>query len=339
MTCSDTSAHALYDLIGAHRITAVIYVTARLRIADFLADGPLTPRELATKSGADEQSLRRLLRALVTISVCRQHGSEQFALSEMGAHLAGNAMHSLKAWAIFEGEALWRSWGGLLDSVCTGKTLAQLVGEESSFELMKQNPQAVETFNAAMADLTRLVTPDVLSAYDFSGIIRIIDVGGGSGELLASILKAYPSVSGAVLDLPRCAERARQHLSNSGVADRGAFIAGNFFDAIPHGADAIIMKSTIHNWDDNWSTRILENCRKALPKSGKLILVERLMPETPEVDAKDRANALSDLNMLRGPGGAERTEPEYRKLLVKNGFAITSVSPAGRFSVIEAIAS
>src|SRR5687768_9191412 len=171
-----------------------------------------------------------------------------------------------------------------------------------------------------MADLTRLVTPDILSAYDFGRISHLMDVGGGSGELIGAVAKQYPRLRGTVLDLPRCAAAtANDHFQRMGVSDRASFLAGDFFKMVPAIADAIILKSVIHDWDDARSGAILKNCRQALPGHGTLLLVERIMPDSPTVRDEDKAHAMSDLNMLRGPGGLERTEKEYRHLLNENG--------------------
>ena len=333
---SDPAATALLDLIGSQRITAVIHAAARLGLADLLAEGPQTVRQLAERSGVHEPSLRRLLRALVSVGVCARSGTDRFELTPLGAPLAASAPQSLKAVALFEGELLWHSWGALVESIRSGKTSAELAGLENSFDLMGRNPEAVATFNAAMVAFTRAIVPDVLAAYDFRGVTRLIDVGGGYGELLGAILQTHPSMHGAIFDLPRCAEGARTHLADVGVGERAEFIAGSFFESVPGGADAVIMKSILHDWNDQRCTVILTNCRRALPRHGRLLLVERLMPEEPEVKAEHRSVTLSDLNMLRGPGGCERTEGEYRTLLDASGFRMTRVLPAGRSHVIEA---
>ena len=231
------------------------------------------------------------------------------------------------------------SWGGLIDSVHSGKTRAELAGVASSFDLMARDPHLVGTFNAAMRDLTRLTLPGVLAAYDFSGLSRLIDVGGGTGELLTAILLAYPALRGAVFDQAACAAGAIKRFHDAGINGRAEFIAGDFFKSIPGGADAFILKSTIHDWNDERGALILANCRKALTADGKLILVERIMPEAPADDADHRSSALSDLNMLRGPGGHERTAQEYGALLDAAGFRVARIIPAGRFSLIEALAA
>ncbi|MEX0853429.1 MAG: methyltransferase, partial [Bauldia sp.] len=176
---SDRAADALFALITAQRTTAAIYVAARLGVADLMAEGITTTAAIARRTGADRRSLARLLLALVTIGVCRQVGKHRFELTAVGAHLAGNAAPSLKSYALFEGGMLWRSWGGLIDSVRTGQTEAELAGAGSRFEQLGRRPEAVRTFNEAMASMTQLAIPGVLAACDFSGIGRLIDVGGG----------------------------------------------------------------------------------------------------------------------------------------------------------------
>jgi hypothetical protein len=329
-------ALGLWRLIQSHRVTAVVYVAAKLGIAELLREGPLSVNELANLTGADEHALGRLLVALSTIGICAPTGGDRYSLTEMGASLDGTAEQSFKAWAIFEGQRLCSQWNGMLDSIMTGKTAAQLQGVSNSFDLMASNPETVSMFNAAMVDVTRFVTPDILSAYDFAGVTHLMDVGGGSGELVGAIARQYPHIRGTVFDLPRCAESATSHLDRMGVSGRTKFVPGDFFETVPTGADAIIMKSIIHDWNDERGLKILGNCRRALPENGRLLLVERIIPEFPRVSEEDREQAMSDLNMLRGPGGLERTEKKYGRLLHDAGFQQLTIRPAGVFSVIEA---
>jgi hypothetical protein len=333
---SQGSALRIFDLIQSHRVTAVIYVAARLGIAELLRDGPRPLCELAKATGADERALGRLLVALSTIGLCSRTGENAYALTEVGACLDGEAAQSFKGWAIFEAELLSKTWSGMLETVMTGKTSAELQGFASSFEMMGRTPELVDKFNLAMTELTRLVTPDILRSYDFSGISHLMDVGGGCGELLGAIAQQNRKLRGTVFDLPRCGEAAGRHLQQIGVSDRVEFVAGDFFKSVPAVADAIVLKSIIHDWNDARSISILCNCRHALPDGGKLLLVERLMPETPGTADDDKAHAMSDLNMMRGPGGCERTKGQYRELLEQSGFALAAVHPAGRFNVIEA---
>jgi hypothetical protein len=333
---SSAAALKLFDLIQSHRVTAVIYVAAELGIAELLRNGGQSLSELAEATGADRHALGRLLIALSTVGLCSRIGEDRYALTEIGAALDGSAEKSFKAWAIFEGDMLFKSWHGMLESVMTGKTAAQLLGVGSSFDLMARTPANVGLFNAAMADLTRFVTPNILGAYDFSRIKHLMDVGGGSGELIGAVAREYPHIQATVFDLPRCTEAANHHLQRVGVSGRVRFVSGDFFEDVPKLADAIILKSVVHDWNDERSSVILGNCRRALPENATLLLVERIMPASPGTGVEDRAHALSDLNMLRGPGGCERTEQQYRQLLNGSGFHLSAVYPAGRFSLIEA---
>jgi ubiquinone/menaquinone biosynthesis C-methylase UbiE len=325
----------LSDLVQSHRVTAVIYVAARLGLAELLRDGPRTVEELASRTHTDRDALARLLVALSTVGICSRVGEGRYLLTELGSGLDGAAERSFKNWVIFEGYMLARRWDGLLDSIMSGKTAAQLQEVDDNFDLMARTPEHVRIFNEAMTDLTRLVTHDLLKAYDFGTISHLMDVGGGSGELMGAVARAYSTIRGTVFDLPRCANAANQHFERLGISDRVGFVAGDFFQSVHATGDAIILKSIIHDWDDERGCIILKNCRQALPPDGRLLLVERSMPESPGTDDADRSCAMSDLNMLRGPGGRERTEREYYRLLTESGFRPTAVHRAGRFNLIE----
>jgi O-methyltransferase domain len=334
-----SAAINLLDLIQSHRITAIIYVAAKLGIVELLRDGPRPLDHLVSATGSHPDALQRLMTALSTVGICARIDSGSYSVTELGCALDRSSDQSFKAWAIFEGEMLSKSWFDMTETIMTGKTAAQLQGFNNSFELMSRSPENIAVFNAAMADLTRLVTPDVLDAFDFSQISHLMDVGGGSGELIGAVARRYPRIRGTVFDLPRCKDTAQEYLERIDVGDRAQFVAGNFFESIPSFADGIILKSVIHDWDDEDSSVILRNCHQALPKNGTLLLVERMMPETPTTNDVDKAHALSDLNMLRGPGGLERTERQYRLLLEQSGFCQASLRSAGRFGVIEARAN
>jgi hypothetical protein len=336
---SASPAIALIDLLSGHRVTAVIYVAAQLGIADLLYDGPQTTDNLARLTDTHEPSLRRLMRALCAVGICQETTEDLFALLELGTYLTTKSERSLKPWARVEGDMLRNDWDQLIESIRTGKTASQLAGHgPERFEEMAKSNQA-ELFNEGMISVSRMQVPALLASYDFSGISTLMDVGGGLGGLICGVLKKYPSMRGILFDLPHCEEAATRNLTESGLADRCQFVAGSFFESVPNGADAIVMKSIIHDWNDERCLRILNNCRRALKVGARLLVVDRVMPRKLEPTADDLAAALMDLNMLRGPGGLERTEEEHRNLLTKGGFQITRVVPAGRSSVIEAHAT
>ncbi|MBR0827417.1 methyltransferase [Bradyrhizobium manausense] len=327
---------SVYELVQSHRITAVIYTAAMLNLAEAIGGETKSVDELANLVSADESALRRLLIALTTLGLCRQAEQDRFAMTDLGRQLDRDGDPSFKDWIIFEGEMLMQSWSGLLDSIRTGKTAAQLRGDGDDRYTAASNPPGwTRQFNAAMVSLTRSIVPKIIAAHDFAAARIVMDVGGGTGELIGGVLQHTPHLEGVAFDLARCEAEARAHFERLGIADRGRFVAGNFFEAIPRVADTILMKSILHNWKDDCCEIILRNCRNALPASGTLIVIERIMPERATTGAENRSCAMSDLNMLRGPGGRERTEAEYCKLAASAGFRLVGTAGIGMFSLIQ----
>ena len=333
---ADSSASVLLGLVEGHRTTAVIYVAAKLAIADLLFDGPKTAAQLAHLTDTHERSLRRFMRGLVALAICTETADGKFALTRMGSHLAVKSEWPLKAWALLEGGMMRAKWSELIESIRTGKTADALAGlGPERFQVIAKTKDA-GLFNEAMVSMTRLTIPHILTAYDFGDIPVLMDVGGGLGELMGAVLKKRSAMRGIVFDLPHCAEGARKTLSDAGVSDRCEFIGGSFFESVPSGADAIVMKSILHDWNDERCIRILHNCRCVLQRDARLIVIDRVMPEEPELNADNISVVMSDLNMLSGAQGCERTEGEFRDLLAKGGFRMECVVPAGRYAVIEA---
>jgi len=312
----------LFGFMGAQ----VINVTARLGIADALGNGARTTDELAAGTKTHAPSLHRLLRALACLGVVAEVEPRRFELTALGQPLRADAPNSMRWLAmLFCDDPVWRSWGHLEDSVRTGEVSWDKVVGTSPFEYFKTHPEQSATFNAAMAEDARNTAPMVLAAYDFASVGTLVDVGGGSGTLLATILAATPKLRGIVFDTPAGMDRAAETLARVGVADRARAVAGDFFQSVPEGGDAYILKSVIHDWDDARSRTILQSCRRAMGAGGKLLLVEPLLPpkvESPAITGM----VMSDLNMLVVAGGRERTEVEFRALLESAGFVLTSIS-------------
>jgi cyclopropane fatty-acyl-phospholipid synthase-like methyltransferase len=334
------SPNTIMDLIAGHRVTAVIHVAAKLGLADLLTDGPRTAKELARLTDTHERSLLRLMRALCALGIFSETDGSTFGLTELGFYLTAKSERSVRAWALLEGEMLRAGWGEMIESIRTGKTANELAGTspERFEEMARTNQAAAALFNEAMVSGTRMQIAALLAAYDFSGITTLMDVGGGLGELVSAIVQKYPSMQGIVFDLRHCEEAAVKNLAASGVSDRCRFIGGSFFESVPAGADAIIMKYIIHDWNDERCVQILRNCHHALKPGARLLVVDRIMPSRLEVTPDHLAVTLADLNMLRGPGGCERTEDEHRELLAKGGFRMTRIALFGRVSVIESVA-
>lgn len=328
----------LLRLVNSNWVTQAIAVAAELGIMDRLARDAATADELAAATACDPPSLRRLLRALVSLGVCEQREDGSFARSDMGSLLETDAPMSLRAYAVRYGRYQWPAWGKLLDSVRTGKCARTLLDGTVGFEHLERDAVTASIYHRAMAEVTRLIAHAVIPAYDFGAFMRIVDVGGGYGEMLAAILRAYPGTRGVLFDRPAALEGAKHYLGQAGVADRCDMIAGDFFESVPAGADGYLLKSVIHDWSDERAAAILTCCRSAMPADAKLLLVEYVMPERMQASALNRDAARSDLNMMVMLGGRERTAAEYRSLLSSAGFHVSTIVPAGlNFSVIEAI--
>jgi SAM-dependent methyltransferase len=335
-TCA-TLQDRLIDLLGGHRVTATICTAVELGVVEALSAGPKTPATVATACSAHEAATERLLIALLGLGICERAEPTKFQLSEMGARLGASSHRSLRDWALFEGRMLARSWLGLSDSIRSGKTSGDLRGAEGGrYEEFRRDPKSASLFDAAMTSMTRLVAQDVLGAYDFTAAGKVLDVGGGTGAMLIEILRAYPTATGRVLDLPRCEAGARQAIASADLALRADFLAGDFFAGLPQGFDTLVLKSVLHNWDDAQCAVLLGHCRRALGPTGRVLIVERFFAPDSDAPARLASTALSDLNMLRGPGGRERSELAYRRLATDAGLSIAGVHPAGRYGVLIA---
>ena len=331
-------ATGLISLINSVWMSRAVFVAAELQIADLLAGGPKSVDELARATDCHAPSLHRFMRALVSLALCSEREDGSFELAPLGVFLRADAPDSVRSWALWSGRYLWPLWGSLLQSVKTGQSARSLVAGVDGFDDVEQDEQAATVFNRAMLELTRLVAREVTHAYDFDEMRRIVDVGGGYGALLAAILEAYPDAHGVLYDLPHAIEGARAHLASAGLASRCELVAGSFFESVPAGADAYLLKSIVHDWDDEQSVTILRSCRRAIPPGGKLLLVERMMPERFEPSSRHRLFARLELSRFVGHGGRERTEAEFRTLLDLGGFILTRLVPTAlEFNILEGV--
>jgi len=341
VTAEETLAEVekLVGLFNNGVLSQAMSVAAELGLPDLLASGPRKPEELASAMGCHAASLHRLMRALASIDLCREHPDGSFSLTALGAVLRSDAANSLRSWAIWCGRYLWPLWGNLLHSVKTGESARKLVSGTVGYEHLANDVGAAAVFNRAVAEVTRLVGGRVVHSCDLSGLRRIVDVGGGCGELLAIILRAHPAMRGVLLELPHATEAAREYLGRAGLAERCEIVTGDCFESVPSGGDVYLLKNVIHNWNDNRSVLVLRNCRDAMTDGGKLLLVEHILPDRMEPSAAHRDIARKDLTMLVGPGGRERTALEFCNLLEAGGFRSGKIVPATlNFCVIEAVA-
>jgi hypothetical protein len=328
----------LSRLIMSTWVPQAIHTAAVLRVPDALAPGPRTSDAVAADVGAPADQVRRLLRALVVLELCTQGDDGRFALTGMGEYLRSDAPDTMRNWAVLWGRPMiWSAWGRLSDSVRTGEIAPRLLAGVGTFEWVAQDPEGAEIFNRSMQELTVRVSRAIARSYDFSGIRRVVDVGGGHGALLPAILAANQAMSGVVLDLPYCREGAEAFLREQGVADRCRFEAGDFFEAVPAGADAYLIKSVIHDWDDERSRALLARVRQAMRDDSPLLVIEVLAPERLTGSPLEGMIVGSDLNMMLMTGGKERTETEYRRLLESAGLRVTRVlATASSMSILEA---
>lgn len=264
-------------LINGFMAARVVHVAAELGIADLLASGAKSTETLASETGANIPALHRLLRALVSLGLIDEVEPGRFALNAMGEQLRTGVPDSVLNLALNSGsERAWRSWGELRHSILTGTPAFRHVFGVDLFEHLARDPKQAATFNEAMAEITRQVAKAVVTTYNFATFSKIIDVGGGNGTLIAAILDTAPKLRGIVFDSSSGTAEASDQLRARGVLERCEVIAGDFFQSVPKGGDAYILKSIIHNWDDERSAAILKNCRDAIVAAGTLLLIERV---------------------------------------------------------------
>lgn len=328
----------MIGLVTAGALSQAIAVAAELGIADLLAGGPRSAAELAGSLACHAPSLHRLLRALASVDVCVEREDGTFALTAAGSLLGSDADGGFRSYMTWWGKYRWPVWGNLLHSVQTGERAAAVSRTAIGMMELDLDPAAAATFHGAMADVSGAVASGLVHGCNWAGVENLVDVGGGHGELLATILAAHPDMQGVLFDQPHASEGARRNFARAGVGARCAIVCGDFFEAVPQGADALLLKSIIHDWNDERSAVILGNCRKALGTGGRLILVEQVMPIRFAAFQQQHA-AVQDLNMLVMLAGRERTSTEFGSLLSVAGFAVTTITPTALdYHIIEAVA-
>lgn len=329
-----TAAAQLRRLVNGYQASQAIHVCAKLGIADLLADGPRSVEELAAATGSHPASLDRLLAALAAIEITHEGEDGRFALGPLGDGLRSDQPNSIAGWAAFIGEpSYWQAWGDLLHSVQTGDNAFRHIHGTDPWTYRARHPEQSAVFDRAMTSLSRQVIAGVLAAYDFRRFATVVDVGGGNGALLAAILVAQPAMRGILFDQPHVVAGAGGLLSEMGVDDRCEVVSGSFFESVPAGGDAYLLKSILHDWEDDDCIAILRVCREAMPPGATLLALERALgPANERPDSK-----LSDLNMLVGPGGRERTAAAYAALFAAAGLRFAGETPsASGFSVFSA---
>lgn len=325
---------AMMEMIVATWTSQAITAAAELGVADALADGPLAIDELAHRVTADPDALGRLLRALIGKGVFRYRRDGRYELNSLAASLRSDAPISM-AWAAqFYGSREQRErWTLLVDSIRTGRSVVPAMHGKESFDYFAEHPAHAELFNRTMTSISELTDASVVAGYDFSAYSTIVDVGGGHGPLLAAILSAAPNSQGVLYDLSTVVSSASELLCANDVAERMYIEAGSFFDSVPSGGDAYVLKNIIHDWPDEKAAQILRNVRTAAGPHATVLLIELVIPD----HNRDFPGKWADLEMLLNLAARERTAVEYEKLLNQAGFRMTRVvQTASPLSVVEA---
>src|SRR6266571_776129 len=326
----------MLNLTIGHWVARLTYIAAKLKLADLLEDGPRTVAQLASAAGVHEPALYRVLRALASVGVFAETKGGRFKLTPLAATLQTGVPASLHGWALMINEKYtWDAWEELLYGVKTGEIPFLKAHGVLPFEYLEKHPDDLEVFGEAMTSLSRTENPTIAAAYKFSKVRTLVDVGGGHGSLLATILKANPKLRGVLFEQPSVIARAGkdQHVTAKGIAGRCMLESGDFFESVPKGGDACIMKYILHDWDDERSVKILANCRAAMNENGKVLVVDNVI--SPGNDPG--WGKLLDINMLI-IGGRERTKNEFAAIFRDAGLKLTRVVPTKcPLSIVEGV--
>ncbi|MBV9911111.1 MAG: hypothetical protein JOZ93_00975 [Sinobacteraceae bacterium] len=339
--CAEPSAddvRKLRDMYAGHHTAQALYVMAELGIADLLRSGARDSDELAESTQSHPQTLYRVLRFLAAQGILAEVAPGRFALTTLGAPLRSDVTGSLRPlFRYLLNDFHWLPWGRLLETVRTGVTPFGQVYGMTSFDYLDLHPEAAALFRQGLSRMTLTSGRAVAAAYDFSKLDTVVDVGGSEGALLAVILKHYPNLRGILFDRPAAVSTTQALLTGAGVADRCSISPGSFFEAIPAGGDAYILRHILHDWSDERCVAILRVCRATLTPDARLLIIERSVAE----DAQLPLSVLhADLEMLVMCGGQERTEAHYAELLRDAGFRLTNAIATGEeppHTIYEAI--
>ncbi|MGH3793517.1 MAG: methyltransferase [Pseudonocardiaceae bacterium] len=340
----DPARRHLVQLLFGFYPLRVMHTLVTLAVPEHLVKAPAgTVDDLAEATGTHAPSLRRLLRASAGLGLVRHGADGTVSLTDLGRLLhpdtAGSVRNLTLLWGGEEGS---RAWGRLADSIRTGEIAYEQVVGQSLFDHLAENPEQQLVFNHAMAESSRVAAGGILAVCPLGEYREILDVGGGSGSLLAVLLGAHPQLRGVLFDRPGGVADAQDVLDEAGVLDRGTVVCGDFFESVPTGADCYLMKSVLHDWDDDRCVRILVNCAAAMGPQTPLYIIEPVVPVEDTDLMAEQVMLVSDLNMLVCTGGVERSQPEFEQLLARAGLVLDRVTrcPApSNLSVIRVVRS
>ena len=327
----------MLDLITGYWVSQMVFVAARLGIADVLAKGPKTPAAVAEQVGAHAPFVHRLLRALASVGVFAETPASRFRLTPTAATLRSGMPGSLRDFALAViDDYMWDAWGDLAHGLQTGAVPFEHVHGRPIFSYLMSQPDKERTFAAAMANISGPENGAVARAYDFRRVGKLVDVGGAHGHLLATILRRHRKLRGVLYDQPQVVAGAAGSGFLAGLEGRVDVQGGDFFASVPAGADAYMMKYIIHDWDDDRCVRLLGLCRQAMAPGARVLVIENVV----EPGNRPGWAKLLDINMMTCLTGKERTKAEFRDLLARAGLTLRRVVPtASPISVLEATAA
>jgi hypothetical protein len=336
----DRAEETVLGIGRGYQLSQALYVVAKLGVADVLGSEPLTAEAVAEAVDVRAPILRRVLRALVAAGVFTELEDGRFATNDAAAALRADAPGRVRDVVINFGEEMYRAFGDLLHTVRTGETAFDAVFGAPLFEYYAAHPQAEASAAARM--LAR--TLPAASEFAASDVLRdartLVDVGGGTGTLLAAVLSHRPRIGGVLFERPGMLELAHGYLAEHGVADRCELVEGDFFSSVPAGGDVYVLKSVLHDWDDERCIAILQSCRAQMGQAARLAIIEVLLPEHMTPSGPMLSAALLDLIMLVYAGGRERTEAEFTELLDHARLRLVSTTRlAAGPHVLEAVAA
>jgi hypothetical protein len=339
-TPNTEAAAAMERLLAGVWVARIVQAAAELGLADHFGDKAQNAAFLASATGTHAPSLARLLRALAAIGIVHEVDGRHYTLTPLGVTLRTDQPGSMRAWARLKlCDAFERPWHGLTHTVRTGDNAFNHLFGTDVWTYRSTHPDFSSLFNAAMQSLTQGTDAAIGMEYPFGEFGWIVDIGGGNGSLLFPILERHPAMRGTIVELPHVAAQTRERISAAGLAARCDAVDGDALTTeVPAGADAYVLKLVIHGKTDDNAAAIMRNCRAAMPAHARLLIIERLLPEQIDPnDARTRAGFLADLNMMLTPGGKERTEGEFRRLIAEAGLRFVRViSTAGTSPIIEA---
>ena len=318
------------SLIAGYWVSRLIYVAAKLGLADLLKDGARTAGDLAAAAGVHPPALYRVLRTLAGYGLFAETNGKRFKLTPLGATLRTDVPASMHGFALMLVEKhVWDAWEQLLYAVQTGRLPFDKIFGMPFYKYLEQHPEDLKVFGEAMTSLSGTENPEIAAAYQkihkAAGVRTLVDVAGGLGSLLALILKKNPKLNGVLFDTPPVIARARtdRHLTAKGIAERSTLVGGDMFESVPQGGDVYIMKYILHNWDDESCVKILTNCREAMNPKGRILVADPVISP----DGKPGWGKLLDIQMMVVVSGKERTKEEFAALFKSAGLKLTRVVP------------